>query len=48
MIPDGPSDKAGLLIGDKILKVNDSSITAKDISTDRIKELIRGKAAPKS
>ncbi|MBL7743583.1 MAG: PDZ domain-containing protein [Chitinophagaceae bacterium] len=42
VIPNGPSDKAGLLIGDKILKVNDTSITAKDISTDRIKELIRG------
>ncbi|HEY6506107.1 MAG TPA: PDZ domain-containing protein, partial [Chitinophagaceae bacterium] len=42
VIPDGPSDKAGLLIGDKILKVNDSSISAKDLSTDRIKELIRG------
>jgi carboxyl-terminal processing protease len=42
VIPDGPSDKAGLQIGDKILKVNDSSITVKDIETDKIKELIRG------
>jgi len=42
VIPGGPSDKAGLMIGDRILKVNDSAITAKDLSTDRIKELIRG------
>ncbi|MBL7740538.1 MAG: S41 family peptidase [Chitinophagaceae bacterium] len=42
VIPNGPSDKAGLLIGDKIIKVNDTAITAKDISTERIKELIRG------
>ena len=42
VIPGGPSDKAGLMIGDRIVKVNDSVITAKDLSTDRIKELIRG------
>ena len=29
VIPDGPSDKAGLQIGDKIIKVNDSSLTGK-------------------
>jgi carboxyl-terminal processing protease len=42
VIPNGPSDKAGLQIGDKILKANDSSLTAKDMSTDKIKEYIRG------
>jgi len=29
VFPDGPSDKAGLVIGDKIIKVNDSSLTRK-------------------
>jgi carboxyl-terminal processing protease len=42
VIPDGPSDVAGLKIGDKILKVNDSSLTVKDLDTDKIKEYIRG------
>lgn len=42
VIPNGPSDKAGLLVGDKILKVNDSSITEKALSVDGIKGLIRG------
>jgi carboxyl-terminal processing protease len=42
VIPNGPSDKAGLHIGDKILKVNDSSLTIKNISTEEIKKLIRG------
>lgn len=42
VIPGGPSDAAGLQLGDKILKVNDSSVIRKDIAIDRIKELIRG------
>ena len=42
VIPDGPSDKAGLQIGDKLIKVNDSSLTVKDLSTAKIKEYIRG------
>lgn len=42
VIPEGPSDKAGLQIGDKILKVNDSSLVSKDITTTKIKEYIRG------
>src|SRR5450432_2755997 len=36
VIPNGPSDKAGLLIGDKILKVNDSSLTSIPRSNDEI------------
>ena len=43
VIPDGPSDKAGLQIGDKLIRVNDSSLIAKDITTAKIKEYIRGK-----
>jgi carboxyl-terminal processing protease len=42
VIPGGPSDKAGLMIGDKIVTVNDSSLTRNKISTDEIKKLIRG------
>ncbi|MGZ8525052.1 MAG: S41 family peptidase, partial [Chitinophagaceae bacterium] len=42
VIPGGPSDKAGLQIGDKLLKVNDSSLIIKDIETAKIKEYIRG------
>src|SRR5580765_5132051 len=42
VIPGGPSDKAGLQIGDKLLKANDSSLTTRSYSTDEIKKLIRG------
>jgi carboxyl-terminal processing protease len=42
VIPHGPSDKAGLQIGDKLLKANDSSLTTRSFSTDEIKKLIRG------
>jgi len=42
VMPGGPSDKAGLQIGDKLIKVNDSSLILKDITTAKIKEFIRG------
>jgi carboxyl-terminal processing protease len=42
VIPNGPSDKAGMQIGDKILKANDSLLTGKKITTDDIKKYIRG------
>lgn len=42
VIPGGPSDKAGLLIGDKILMVNDYSLTTKDTPGDSIKKYVRG------
>ncbi|HYM94912.1 MAG TPA: carboxyl-terminal protease, partial [Chitinophagaceae bacterium] len=42
VIPDGPGDKGGLQIGDKILKADDSSLVMKDISSDDIKKRIRG------
>jgi carboxyl-terminal processing protease len=42
VIPNGPSDAAGLQLGDKILKVNDSSVTTKNLAIEKIKELIRG------
>ena len=37
VIPNGPSDKAGLLIGDKIVAVNKVSLTQETFDTDSIK-----------
>ena len=48
VIPNGPSDKAGLQIGDKLLKVNDSSLTRKVFTTDEIKNYIRGERGSKA
>jgi len=42
VIPNGPSDKAGVKVADRILKVNDESIAGKGIKTDEVKKLIRG------
>ena len=42
VVPGGPSDQAGLQIGDKLLAVNDSSLLLKDIPSSKIKEFIRG------
>jgi len=41
----GPSDKAGLLVGDKIIKVGDSLVAGNGITTTRIKKLLRGPGA---
>jgi len=42
VVPNGPSDRAGLHIGDKILAVNDSSIVSKTLPSKDIRKLIRG------
>jgi carboxyl-terminal processing protease len=42
VIPDGPSFKAGLSIGDKLIQVNDSVIVGKKIAAESIKKLLRG------
>jgi carboxyl-terminal processing protease len=47
VIPNGPSDKAGLQIGDKIIKVNDSSLVNKGLLNDDIKGMIRGEEGTK-
>jgi carboxyl-terminal processing protease len=44
VIPSGPSDKAGLQIGDRIVKVNDSSVVSKTMPSDQIKKMIRGES----
>lgn len=48
VIPDGPSDKAGLQIGDKILAVNDIPLTKKIADADSIKKYIRGERGSKA
>jgi carboxyl-terminal processing protease len=47
VIPNGPSDKAGLRIGDKILAVDDSSITSESLASRDIKNRIRGAGGTK-
>jgi carboxyl-terminal processing protease len=47
VMPDGPSDDAGLQIGDKILKVGDSSLIGKYFSSDSVKKYIRGAGGSK-
>lgn len=47
VIPNGPSDKAGLQIGDRVIKVDDSSIVSKTLPSAAIKKMIRGKGGTK-
>lgn len=42
VLSNGPSDKAGLQVGDKFLKVGDSTVAGHGITADRIKNLLRG------
>lgn len=42
-IPGGPSEKIGLLPGDKILYVNDSLVAGKKVSEDRVMGMLKGK-----
>ena len=48
VIPNGPSDKAGMLIGDKILAVNGVSINKKITNIDSVKKYIRGARGSKA
>jgi carboxyl-terminal processing protease len=45
VMENGPSDKAGLQVGDRILKVGDSVVAHNGITTARIKKLLRGPGA---
>ena len=42
VLPQGPSDVAGLETGDQFLKVGDSVVAGNQISSERIKKLLRG------
>ncbi len=48
VIKDGPSDKAGIQPGDKLLKVNDSIIAGVKITPGKIQSLLRGKGGTKA
>jgi carboxyl-terminal processing protease len=41
-IPGGPSEKLGLMPGDKILYVNDSLVAGKHISDEKVMSLLKG------
>lgn len=45
VLPGGPSDKAGLQVGDKFLKVGDSVVAGNGITNDKIRSLLRGPGA---
>src|SRR4051812_23770867 len=47
VMPNGPSDKAGLQIGDKVIAVNDASIVSKTLPRQDIKKMMRGKDGTK-
>ena len=47
IVENGPSYKAGLKTGDRIIKVGDSLVAGNGISTTRIKKLLRGPGASK-
>ena len=42
VLPGGPSEKADLRIGDKVIKVNDSLIAGNKTSAETLKSLLRG------
>ncbi|MEO7767579.1 MAG: S41 family peptidase, partial [Ferruginibacter sp.] len=48
VIPDGPSYKAGIRIGDKFIKVNDSVIAGKKVTSDQVRKLLRGDLGTKA
>ncbi|HEV3413282.1 MAG TPA: S41 family peptidase [Puia sp.] len=43
----GPSDKAGLKVGDKFIKVGDAVVAGNGITNDKIKSMLRGPGASK-
>ena len=47
VLKDGPGFKAGLVIGDKFLKVDDSLVTGKKMTADKFRKLLRGERGTK-
>jgi carboxyl-terminal processing protease len=43
VIENGPAEKAGVVVGDKFIKVNDSIVAGTNINSDRIIKMLRGK-----
>ncbi len=48
VLPSGPSDKAGLQVGDQFLKVEDSVIAGNHITAEKLKSLLRGSGGSKA
>jgi carboxyl-terminal processing protease len=45
VLPAGPSEKAGVLVGDKLVRVNDSiAVAGKNLKPDDIRRLLRGQS----
>lgn len=44
ILPKGPSEKSGLLIGDQLIKVGDSVVAGRNITSQRLRKLIEGDA----
>jgi carboxyl-terminal processing protease len=47
VVKDGPSEQAGLQIGDRIIKVNDSTVAGVKITSERIRKQLRGAGGSK-
>lgn len=47
VLKDGPSDKAGLQVGDQLIQVSDSIVAGVKISPERIKKFLRGSGGSK-
>jgi carboxyl-terminal processing protease len=47
VLAEGPSDKAGLKVGDKFIKVGDSVVAGNGITNDKIRRMLRGPGASK-
>jgi carboxyl-terminal processing protease len=47
VLPGGPSDKAGIQIGDKFIRVDDSLVAGIKITADGVRKLLKGDASSK-
>lgn len=48
VFPGGPSDRAGIVVGDKFIRVGDSVVAGNGITSQRIKTLLRGPGESKA